>query len=74
MCAPPWLTGTNVGAPSRVRLERANSTENGVSTSIRRMTTASSSAPGSSVMEPNAKIPMSVLNVDSTLTVRPLNR
>jgi hypothetical protein len=38
------------------------------------MTTASSSAPGSSVMEPNAKIPMSVLNVDSTLTVRPLNR
>ena len=56
-CAPPSLTGTKVGAPSRVRLERANSTATEVLTSIRWMTTAASSAPGSSVIEPNAKIP-----------------
>ena len=55
--APPDLTGTRVGAPPRVPLERPYSMANGVSSSSRRSVAAANSSPGSVINEPNPKMP-----------------
>ena len=55
---PPVSTGTSVGAPPRVLLERANSTLKGVRMSRVVPTVAPAiSRPGSPIRDPNAKMP-----------------
>jgi hypothetical protein len=57
--APTPLNRTNVGAPPRFILLRANSTLNGVTTFALRPTRAASiSLPGLSMSDPNARIPI----------------
>src|SRR5450432_4269818 len=55
--APPVWTGTSVGAPPRVLLERPYSTANGVSRGWRLAVASTSSCPGSLISEPKPKIP-----------------
>jgi hypothetical protein len=55
--APPEETGTKVGAPPRVPLERPNSMEKGVVIFLRCEVAAAISSPGSSISDPYARIP-----------------
>jgi hypothetical protein len=64
--APPICTGTSVGAPLRVLLERANSTANGVRMPTERILTVALaiSAPGSLIRDPYARMPSARLTRD----------